>query len=145
MTTKRTGHSALKIVQKYHPEVEEVVDATKAVTINVTSADCKAGEMKDPSACALAHAACRTYDGAIISLSVAYLIRGKRATRYRVPGYTSRELVAFDRNNRFEPGKYTLLPVSPWHLLGRIVTPGKKVKYPKKRAQAHYTVGVRAL
>lgn len=137
--------SALKIVQKYHPEVTSVVDATKGVSVHVDSADCKAGTMQDPSACALAHAFGRTYDGAIISLWSAYLIKGRRATRYRVPDYLARELVTFDRNRRFEPGTYSLLPVPPALRLGARKAPRGQSKFPKKRRSPHYTTGVRSI
>lgn len=136
---------ALQIVQRYHPEVTEVVDAKKGITVRVSSADCKAGSPKDPSACAMAHALCRTYDGALISLWSAYLIKGKRATRYRVPPYVARELIVFDRNKRFEPGTYSLMPIQPSQRLGVDRSQPNKHNYPKRRAPAHITTGVRSL
>ena len=78
-------NSALKIVRKYHPEVNSVIDAVKDIRVVVSAADCKTSTRKSPSECAMAKACLKHYDGAIISLSTAYLIKGKRARRYRVP------------------------------------------------------------
>lgn len=145
------GHTALDVVQKYHPTVTKVVDATKAAVIHVTKDDCAKGRSKAPNSCALAAAACREYDGAIISLSTAYLIKGNTATRYHVPIAISREIVSFDRSHRFDPGEYSLRAVPKSARLGRRQYPQKprknagSAKYQNDRARAHRTGGVRAL
>lgn len=106
--TKSTSRTALKIVQKYYPQVSSLVDAKKPVTINVTPEDCKQGKSGAPSECAMARAFSREYDGAIISKSISYLVRGKVALRYRTPESVTREIISFDRNNNFQPGEYGL-------------------------------------
>jgi hypothetical protein len=108
MASASKGKSALKIVQKYHPNVTKVVDARSPLHIAVTARDCKNSNSKEPSACAMARACEREFDGAIISTTVAYVIQGGTAKRYRVPQSVARELVSFDRNHEFAPGDYHL-------------------------------------
>jgi hypothetical protein len=150
------GKSALNIVRKYHPQVTSVVDAKKPVTIEVTAKDCKDGKRKGPSSCAMACAAKRDYDGAIISLSTAYLVKGNKATRYLVPQAVSREIVSFDRAKKFEPGEYALNapPDSMTISVIRERSAGKKKgrhknaagqRYTGTRTRNHRTAGIRAL
>lgn len=144
------GKTALDVVRKYHPAVTKVVDAKKAATIRVTTEDCATGNSKAPNSCALAKAACREYDGAIISLSTAYLIKGRTAVRYHVPQSISREIVSFDRSNRFEPGEYALKSISKSARLGARPYPQPKKhpggnKYRKDKPRNHRTAGIRVL
>jgi len=137
-------NSALKIVRKYHPEVNSVIDALKDVRVVVSKTDCNTSKKKSPSECAMAKACLKHYDGAIISLSTAYLIKGKRARRYKVPHAVSRELVSFDRHKEFAPGVYTLKAPTFAKLLG--AQGGNKPRIGKKRIfRNHATAGIRAL
>jgi len=137
-------NSALKIVRKYHPEVNSVIDAIKDIRVVVSATDCKTSTRKSPSKCAMAKACLKHYDGAIISLSRAYLIKGKRARRYRVPHAVSRELVSFDRHKEFAPGVYTLKAPCPGTRLG--AQGGGQPQVGKKRIfRNHSTAGIRAL
>jgi len=140
---------ALRIVRRYYPGIDHVVDASEPVKISVTAEDCKYSRSGKPSACAMAKAFKRDYDGAIISMSMAYLIRGNVATRYRVPGRVSRELVSFDRSHRFAPGEYELKQVEPMRKLGPRLYPPPNRTDPNKRSgeikQRHHTEGVRSL
>lgn len=139
--------SALKIVQKYHPNVTKVVDAKHNTRIDVTEKDCKTSKTKAPDSCAMATAFCRKHDGAIISLAIAYLVDGNKATRYRVPGSVSREIISFDRGQYFAPGTYNLLaPVSTEKLSvirSQRAHPPKKTGVPT--ARMHKTTGIRTL
>jgi hypothetical protein len=144
------GKSALGIVRKYHPQVNRVVDAKKPITIEVTAKDCRSGKSGKASSCAMARAFEREYDGAIVSLSTAYIIKGDKATRYQVPQSVSREIVSFDRSHKFEPGEYALNAPSHYKL-------GQKRKSPQTESRAggnayaatknrnHKTAGIRAL
>lgn len=138
---------ALRYVQKYYPEVTRVQDAKRGTKITVGPKDCANGVGKAANLCAIAKAAMRRYDGAIISLSRAYLVNGTTATRYAVPLHVTKELVVFDRSHNFEPGVYQLERIQPKDRLG--VKPrgtDPKSKKPKKATKAkHYTEGVRAL
>lgn len=141
---------ALSIVQKYHPDVTSVKDAKRHIEIEVTKEDSKGADKRSPSTCALAKAFCRTFDGAIISVSRAYLIKGKVATRYMVPDSIARELVSFDRHSDFAPGEYTLHAPGTRETLGvRKYPPAKKKykkrKYPNSKARLHRTTGIREL
>ena len=139
--------SALKIVQKYHPNVTSVRDAKRGTRIQVTENDCQTSRTKAPDSCALASAACRKHDGAIISLAVAYLIDGDKATRYRVPSAIAREIVSFDRAKQFAPGTYKLNAPSSNERLG--VKRGPRVKSASRGRRigrrVHKTAGIRTL
>ena len=99
---------SLNIVKKFFPQVTSVVDATRKARIEVTQKDVSSKAVKDHNACAMAVACKRKFnlDGVIISRSIAYLIKGKQARRFKLPMSISREIVAFDRGAGFEPGVY---------------------------------------
>jgi hypothetical protein len=142
------GKSALSIVRKYHPNVNRVIDAKKPVTINVTAEDCRNGKKKGASSCAMARAFERSYDGAIISLATAYLVKGDTAIRYRVPDAVTREIVSFDRSKQFAPGEYKLAQIEPARKLGlvhKVVNRTDPSKYKKAPRKYHKTAGIRAL
>lgn len=144
----KSGRSALSIVKKYHPQVNKIVDAKKSAKIEVTAEDCRAGKRKGPSSCAMARAFEREYDGAIISLATAYLIKGDTAIRYRVPQAISREIVSFDRSKTFAPGKYELGTIEPARRLGLVhpvVNRTDPKKYKRAKAKNHHTAGIRSL
>jgi hypothetical protein len=73
--------SALSIVRKFYPNVNKVVDATEGKNISVTKRDCNA-QGKDHNGCALAKAIQRGGDGAIVSLTIAYIVEGKKVIIY---------------------------------------------------------------
>lgn len=113
--------NALKTVQKFFPQVTEVVDALRPVKIEVTPRDSGSHGIKDHETCALAQACKRQLrqDGVIISRTTAYLIKGRRARRFQLPISTSREVISFDRGGGFAPGTYQLSAVAPDRRLGR--------------------------
>lgn len=147
----RIGHNALDIVRKYHPGVEKVIDAKKPATFVVNEEDCKQGRSKEPGSCALARSIGRQYDGAIVSLSTAYVIKGKTAYRYHVPQSISRELVSFDRSHVFSPGTYSLKAINKSAALGKRRHPQKPrkgaggSKYRNDKPRSHRTTGIRSL
>jgi len=150
MGAKGSGKSALGIVRKYHPNVMKVVEAKADMLIAVTAKDCKGARSKKPNACALAKACERNFDGAIISLSTAYLIKGDQAIRFHVPQAISRELVSFDRNHDFRPGEYKLKrPSKSFRLQPRGDRPLKPDRHKPHHAtikrRNHKTAGLRAL
>ena len=123
--TKETmGRNALRNVRKFFPSVTSVVDAKETASIEVTDADVSSADIKKHDTCALAVACKRKLhlDGVIVSIKMAYLIKGKQAIRYGLPESASREIVSFDRKGGFEPGEYRLDVPSPsqrldydWH------------------------------
>lgn len=137
-------NSALGIVQRYHPEVTKVMDAKRSIEIGVTEADRSSGKGKEPGACALAKACKRSYDGAIISVGVIYLVKGKKATRFRVPERVAREIVLFDRGHDFAVGQYKLRAPGSGERLGE-----RKNKPPHRKTNGrrahHKTTGIRVL
>jgi hypothetical protein len=84
----------------------------------------------------------KDYDGAIISTSVAYLIKGDKATRFRTPEAVTREIISFDRHADFAPGRYSLAPPGKSDTLeGKRKT--RKVSKEKKREDNQkYLAGV---
>ena len=114
--------SCLKIVQRFFPKVEEVVDATRSQLIDVSAADAQSTGIKSHDNCAMAMACKRKFhlDGVIISRTKAYLVKGKRARRFQVPLSVAREIVSFDRGGGFAPGRYTLSVVGKYHKIGKV-------------------------
>jgi len=142
------GVRALGIVKKFFPKVTNVVDGTKTIIIEVTKKDADTAARRDHGGCAMAVACKRKLeaDGVIMSVASAYIVKGKKATRYRVPESVSREIVAFDRNAYFEPGEYRLVKPSPTEKLGarrggNATTPGAGKK---RKGYNHFTGGIRA-
>lgn len=146
---KIKGKSVLGIVKKYHPEVDTVIDATKPIVVEVSREDCRRGKFQEPDACAMAKALEREHDGAIISLKVAYIIDGNKATRYVVPESVAREVVSFDRAKLFAPGEYSLRPPSKADKIGGRTRPqyakNRKPSYPTAKRRVHRTTGIRSL
>lgn len=112
--------NALTTVQKFFPEVREVVDANRPAKIEVMARDANPRAAKNHEACALAQACKRQLrlDGVIISRSTAYLIKGRKARRFRMTTAASREVVSFDRGSGFAPGVYVLGAICPNARLG---------------------------
>lgn len=95
-----------------------VVNAKKSVTLHISAADTKKGNVKDPGACAAALAAMREVPNCVaarIHIGRAYLLSGtdNKWRRYKTPESLRGEVIAFDRGGKFEPGEYTLRPMSP--------------------------------
>lgn len=111
---------ALNVVRKFFPNVKRVVDANRNAVIEVTAKDASSKAVKDHNACAMAVACKRKFhlDGVIISRSVAYLIKGNKARRFKLPESVSREVVSFDRGAGFAIGTYELSSISPTSRLG---------------------------
>jgi hypothetical protein len=143
------ARSALDIVRYYHPEVREVKDALKDKTFVVTKRDCRDGTSLSVENCALARSIRRQYDGVVLSLCVAYLVKGKAAHRYLVPVGLAREITTFDRDHDFVPGSYRLRAPYKGSRLGAPRDNSKRKPQPgahnKTKKRAHRTTGVRML
>jgi hypothetical protein len=115
--------TALQVVQKFFPEVKEVVDAERNAIIEVTKQDEKTANKKSHKTCAMAVACKRKFnlDGVVISVNRAYLVKGKKARRFMLPESVSREVVSFDRDGGFEPGEYELQKVPRSSRLDRVI------------------------
>jgi len=117
-----SGRNAVAIVQKFFPEVNAVEDAKSDLHLEVTPKDNATAQRRSHKTCAMAVACKRKEeaDGVIISLTTAYVVKGRHAVRYKLPENVSREVVSFDRNGGFEPGEYTLKAPSVFHKLGHV-------------------------
>lgn len=140
---------ALQIVNRFFPEVKTIKDARIDASIEVTQRDSSSATVKNHKACALAVACKRklNLDGVIISVTTAYLVKDEHATRYSLPESVSREVVSFDRQGGFSPGKYELHRPSPTNRLGHR-TGGdrdKKTGNGRRRKFRHMTKGIRTV
>jgi hypothetical protein len=140
-------------VNKHFPKVTRIKDADKALAIEVTANDEKYSKRKDHEQCAMAVACKRAYhaDGVIIARSIAYLIKGDVAVRFRVPERVSREIISFDRGAGFNPGIYELsIPVpsdSFEYRQEKNLTREDRSGHTggKKRTPPHHTKGIRTI
>ena len=141
---------ALNVVRKFFPQVKDVEDAKSRLTVEVTSDDAASEGVKDHMNCAMAEACKRSLhaDGAIISVSTAYIIYGDKAVRYSVPESVGREVTSFDRNGAFLPGTYTLGTQAAFKKLGKRNKGRNKIKSRKHRHRGpqltHHTEGIRS-
>jgi hypothetical protein len=142
----------LKRIRKLFPNVNKVVDSKVDRYVSVTELDCSTAKKKDPANCAFANACTRMgiAEGAIITVSRSYLIKGNTATRYLTPESVAREIVSFDRHQDFRPGNnYKLSKVYKTNTMGAHKGgPGPKTSGPKKWKpgliiRQHKTAGIR--
>lgn len=147
---QKIGRKALTTVRQYFPGVKVVNDATKPIIVEVTPADNKKAKIQDHANCAFAVACMRTQkaDGVLVARTVSYIIFGKMALRYKVPGSVRTEEIAFDREGKggFLPGQYQLRPPSDYERLGSHPTGTTRNPSGRKaRGFRHITQGVRAV
>lgn len=107
-------------LHRLFPQVTEVTDARGPIKVTVRPRDCSNGKRMKAKECALAVATKRQYnaDGVIIGLTASYVVRGKRAIRFKTPISVAREIVSFDRHGDFAPGEYHLATVAPSQRMG---------------------------
>jgi len=110
----------VKKIRLYFPEVDRVADSTRPIKIEVKKCDVTAAKKKSHNACAMARACERQehLDGALISPSVSYLVKGSLAVRYKTPASVGREIVSFDRHRDFRCGDYQLSAMPPSTRMG---------------------------
>lgn len=140
--------TALDIVRKRFPQVNQVVDARKGMTIEVSSRDVSSAAKKDKGGCVMAVACKRKLklDGVIISTNRAYMIKGTKAVRFSVPESVSREITSFDRGSDFASGTYSLTHICKSSRLGVRPRHGATAnKTGRQRAARHITEGIRAV
>ncbi len=128
---------AIKIVQRFFPNVDEVEDARTSLVVDITEADNRRARKRNHKECAMAVCAREKEkaDGVIISIRTAYIIKGTKAVRYRLPESVSREIVSFDRTEGavgFEPGRYVLGSPKKGERLGEGYS-GRKHDGPKNK------------
>lgn len=143
---KQHKSMALSIVQKFFGGVTTVVDGTGRTTVEVTRADSKDSVALDHTVCALAVACKRSLhaDGIIIGTRTAYVIKGKKAWRYRLLESTAREIVSFDRHAGFAEGLYELVPPSGMDRLGEGNSGKTRNPSNRKVKMMHFTKNIRA-
>jgi hypothetical protein len=122
----------------------------KNARVEVTKADASSKAVRDHAGCAMAVACKRKFhlDSVIISRSVAYLVKGSQARRFKLPVSVSREVVSFDRGAGFSPGEYELSKVEKSNRLGMNrdparLNPNRHDLPPKTKRFRHLTTNVR--
>lgn len=130
MANKGYGSESIGGVPIVQPSSKE------PLKVEITAADIRNGDNKNPSACAAARSLVRCnpeIKEARVHLSRTYVKvekpNGKKVwVRYKTPESLRTEIVAFDRGGKFEPGLYYLKPLQPSQL-NRVHPPrGKKLK-----------------
>lgn len=139
--------SALQVVQEFFPDVRSVVDADEPSIVEVTKRDSDSAAVRNHKACAMAVACKRKMaaDGVIVSVSTAYVVRGKKAVRYHLPERVSREVVSFDRNGGFAPGEYALNVPDKSNRIGHMNGGSKRTNGKGKKVKHHHTTGIRTV
>ena len=125
-----------------------VVDATRALELHVQQRDVDRKQRKNPAKCALAACSERQFKTeARVYMSRAYVksADGSYWTRYVVPTSAQREITAFDRGARSEPGIYRLTPPSETSKLGANYKPASHRSPPTGKAPRpiHFSINVR--
>ena len=107
-------------LKRMFPNMTSIVDAKAPVEVHVNKRDCDGATPLDLGHCAMARAAMREFkvDAVVIGISTSYLIKGKKAIRFKTPSSVQREIVSFDRHHDFQPGTYRLVPHAPALRLG---------------------------
>src|SRR5438093_561550 len=102
---KLHGRTALK---RAFPLVRTISDADRSINVRVESDDSKTAQPKVSEDCALSHACKRQLkaDGAVITFSYSYVVRGTHATRYATTEAVKREITSYERHGDFQPGLY---------------------------------------
>ena len=143
------GRTALK---RAFPQVRTISDADETITITVSDSDTKVATPFKHESCAMAVACKRELhaDGALITLSNGYVVRGTHATRYSITETVKREITSFDRHGDFRAGTYTLSRVPASSRIGsrrgdRHTGRGAPLKSPKATPKVFrgHTVGIR--
>ena|SRR5271156_744954 len=132
-----------------------VVNGKRKVVLHISPADVKGGKNKAPGACAAAIALMREIPNCVkarVHLGRTYILKDdEQWYRYKTPEALQREIVAFDKGGRFEPGEYELRPMSPSDLIAakKVVMRsetnrrGAKDAPSKQPRKFHVTKGVR--
>ena len=140
---------SLTTVKKFFPKVKSIMNSRRNIKIEVTKDDANSKAVKQHDACAFAVACKRTLhlDGTIISRTIAYLIKGDKAIRYKLPSSVEKEIVSFDRGSEFAIGEYRLEAIPKSNRLG---TRRKRVQQIKNRLNhekrfRHITTNIRTV
>lgn len=98
-----------------------VVNGKRKIALHISAADVKNGKNKAPGACAAAMALMREVPNCIkarVHLGRTYILKDDdQWYRYKTPEALQREIVAFDKGGKFEPGEYELRPMSPSEMI----------------------------
>lgn len=116
-------------------KIDNYVDATKSIKINVTEVDVKRGSKFKPDQCVLAKAACRSMPNALKTWFYRHAVyvsswnpKSKKTTTLRfIPSKEAMFAIErFDKTGKFAPGTYMLSAPTKSQTLKQIRDRGKK-------------------
>lgn len=140
----------MKTASKLKIDGLPVKNLAKPITLEITEQDCKRGNVREPGSCAAALAAIHGVPNcteARVHLGRVYLKIGTRHwLRGKTTGALRTEIAAFDKGGNFEPGSYTIAPLSGSELKALKHSGGRNAhkKSTKKRGSVHFVKGVRS-
>ena len=87
-----------------------MIDADQPLEVEVKPCDVKGSKAHNQTDCAIARAVKRQYGAQDVYVlrSTVWVSDGDHLVRYSLPGSLQKEIVSFDRNRDFRPGKYRL-------------------------------------
>ena len=143
MGMKRTTKQVLKM--QIGDGVRRVVDATRDLVIDVTSADVRKGRRAKADCCAAAVAIMREEKVKAVRVHRArvYVDYGDKIVRYITPNSLRTDLVAFDLYGKFATGQHILQKVPESQRIGIYRGSNTSSRPRRKRRPQHTLFGVR--
>lgn len=124
----------------------KIVDGTHPIKLRIKACDITGSKKADAENCAAARALKREFGSEVrVYLTRTYVKAGKVWQRFITPQSISREIVAFDRGARFEPGEYLLNAPSKTQRLGMSRASGPMKKKGTSTRPRHFTASVRQM
>ncbi len=129
-----------------------ILNAKKAIMLNITENDVAKADRKEPADCAVARACRREMHAKEVRVHLGRVyVRMNEGnwTRYLTPKTMRSEIIAFDRGGTFEPAEFMLAPPQPSKQTGKRQGTKPKVKHARnnpnrtKRAAPHVVTNVR--
>jgi hypothetical protein len=119
------------------------VEATKPLLIELLPEDIKASTRNNPAKCAFSTACRRSSKGVVGAYfyrTTAWLQYRDRLVRYVLPISVQKEIVAFDRAKKPDPGSYQINPPSPANRLSAVRARRLESRhdYPKKAKRSKF-------
>lgn len=129
-----------------------VIDSRERLEIEITADDVRKGERRSQAECAAARSIKRTIPGAKgarVCLGRTYVDMGNHWMIFETPSALRSEIIAHDRDGKFDPGSYFLRPIRPSGLhAGKrqgsdkpgARDKGSKDRTPKKSREKHHVI-----
>jgi hypothetical protein len=125
-----------------------VINAKRAITLNIIKNDIAKADPKEPADCAVARACRRELHAKEVRVHLGRVyLRSNESNwvRYLTPKAMRAEIIAFDRGGSFEPGEFQLAPPPPSKQTGKRQSKSnsRKARGSAKRKPYHIITNVR--